>query len=527
MGAIHFSIDPGLARRLAAELPIEVFVETGTFEGASVDAVSPFFDETHTIELSDELFTRAEEKFDEQSEVNVHHGRSVDVLKEIAPSLKSRPTLFWLDAHWSDEPGAAGQGEDCPLLDELESIGELGPDSVVMIDDARLFLAPPPPPADPDEWPNLGQVLTALSSLSESHEPMVIDDVIVFFPSKIRDAVREYAREEGSEWFAELGRARETNTRLDRLESQLDTIPRETPAQIGELQSGLEQRFAAIDRTLGELGAGTAALGRRLGDLGEQLESLQRGMGGLDETSRATRDAVGEARAAVSEENQAVVQRLESIGTELDRRLDALTAQLEEVREQGPRIEGIQRQLLEVREQGPQIDTVLRRLQEMDDQVRGQQPHIEEVQRLLTIMSEPLIARQRRRENVKKAMGAPFVALAAVLAPVSSPVQVAVGAGPVGRRCASPTRRRLAGAPSARAEAGTAGAPPADRARHPEALPQLDAAGEPADDLDRDALLQPGELSRANDRQRHRAGVPPARVLRPGRRLGRRHPRGA
>ena len=50
MGAVHFSIDDRLLARLTELLPLEVFVETGTFEGDTVDAALTYFDELHTIE---------------------------------------------------------------------------------------------------------------------------------------------------------------------------------------------------------------------------------------------------------------------------------------------------------------------------------------------------------------------------------------------------------------------------------------------------------------------------------------------
>ena len=244
MGAVRFSIDPGMVRHLVTELGIEVFVETGTYEGASVLAVLPFFTEIHTIELSEELCARAKEAFANQPEVHVHQGHSPDVLKELAPKLKRRRTLFWLDAHWSDQPRAAGQGERPPLLEELAAIGSLGPDSVVMIDDARLIVAPPPAPADPDQWPELERVLTGLSNLSHKHEPMVIDDVILFFPSKAKDAVREYAQRGGADWLTEQARARKTNQRLERIEQTISQMrvaeSRALERRLAELESRLE-----------------------------------------------------------------------------------------------------------------------------------------------------------------------------------------------------------------------------------------------------------------------------------------------
>ena len=50
MGAINFSIDTKLIEVLQKKLPLKTFVETGTFEGASITAVKPLFSKLLTIE---------------------------------------------------------------------------------------------------------------------------------------------------------------------------------------------------------------------------------------------------------------------------------------------------------------------------------------------------------------------------------------------------------------------------------------------------------------------------------------------
>ena len=119
MGAVRFSIDTGLVRELQQTLPLKVFVETGTYEGASVRAALPLFQELHTVELSATLYARVVE-FEENENVHPYHGRSEDVLRQIAPKLKRKSVLYWLDAHWSHEEHSEGAEEQCPLLDELE-----------------------------------------------------------------------------------------------------------------------------------------------------------------------------------------------------------------------------------------------------------------------------------------------------------------------------------------------------------------------------------------------------------------------
>jgi len=368
MGAVRFSIDPGLVGMLAAELRLNSFVETGTYEGASVRAVLPFFDEIHTIELSDELRSQAEEAFAESPQVHVHGGRSEEALGKLVPKIrnKGKRTLFWLDAHWSDEPASAGEDQACPLLGELAAIETLGTDSVVLIDDARLFLAPPPSPADPDQWPELEEVLSALSELSDQHEPLVIDDVIVFFPRKVGDAVRRYARESGTDWLAEIGRARQSNQRLAALEAKIEALSGQgLAARVSDLDERVDQRLGGLEQVVGALSEGSMAM--------QQAISQMR---------------LVEAR----QEIRALERRI----AELEGALEQRIAQL------GPQLQSIQREMSVLSEGSRAAQKA----------ISEQRPHLEELQRLVTILAEAEDARQQRSGRTRRLLLAPLAVLA-------------------------------------------------------------------------------------------------------------------
>jgi hypothetical protein len=53
------------------------------------------------------------------------------------------------------------------LLEELQAIGSLNGNSVLLIDDVELMESPPPPPHKPEEWPTMGQVKKALAEWGE------------------------------------------------------------------------------------------------------------------------------------------------------------------------------------------------------------------------------------------------------------------------------------------------------------------------------------------------------------------------
>src|SRR5262249_25221802 len=122
-------------------------------------------------------------------------GHSPEVLRGLAPQLASEGVLYWLAAKRA--PETAGQQHACLLVEELAAIGKLNESSVVLIDDARLFLAPPPPPLDQSKWPLLDEVTERLKALSPDHRLWVINDVFVFAPAKAYDAVVEYGRTRG------------------------------------------------------------------------------------------------------------------------------------------------------------------------------------------------------------------------------------------------------------------------------------------------------------------------------------------
>lgn len=201
MGAVTFSIDSRLVTALLQAIPVEVFVETGTFRGDTLAGVKNHFRELYSIELSRSYFEAARARFARDSHIQLILGNSAAVLPNILAGLRERSVLFFLDAHWCVADHAAGQVSQCPLLNELRAIGTLRSDSIVVIDDARLFLSTPPAPHEISQWPTFGEVLTALTALSNSHDLMVVNDYIVYFPLQCRAMLTSYAREFGTDWL--------------------------------------------------------------------------------------------------------------------------------------------------------------------------------------------------------------------------------------------------------------------------------------------------------------------------------------
>lgn len=116
-----------------------VFVETGTYKGDMVYAMQPHFEEIYSIELDEELFRKALKRFAGFRDVHIIHGQSGEVLPEMMKS-RTRPCLFWLDAHYSGGSTAKAEVET-PIMQELNCIfaHPVAEEHILLIDDARCF----------------------------------------------------------------------------------------------------------------------------------------------------------------------------------------------------------------------------------------------------------------------------------------------------------------------------------------------------------------------------------------------------
>lgn len=115
----------------------DIFVETGTNAGFTVNNMKPHFKKIHTIELSESIYNSAVENFKLDKNITLHLGDSSKVLPKLTEELSGN-TIFFLDGHWSGGNTARGD-KDCPLLEELVAIKDFKYKSVVIIDDYRLF----------------------------------------------------------------------------------------------------------------------------------------------------------------------------------------------------------------------------------------------------------------------------------------------------------------------------------------------------------------------------------------------------
>ncbi|GDZ95224.1 methyltransferase FkbM family protein [Planktothrix agardhii CCAP 1459/11A] len=176
---------------LQKEYNIETFIEAGTFQGVTAVWASTLFKNVFTIELSEQLYTNTSANYQHIQHIKFLYGHTVEHLKAIVPQLQGS-ALFWLDAHWSGGI-TAGQEEECPILRELQIIKESEWEHFILIDDARLFLSPPPAPHQLEQWPALHEVIAELLTF-KSQYVVVIEDAIICVPENAKSVLGTYCQ---------------------------------------------------------------------------------------------------------------------------------------------------------------------------------------------------------------------------------------------------------------------------------------------------------------------------------------------
>jgi hypothetical protein len=153
---------------------IDTLVETGTYLGDMVAAQLPFFSHIISIELSEELYKRAQIRFRRNKAVKLHQGDSGKVLHKVAPALQS-PAIFWLDGHYS--AGITAKGDlICPIYAELDAIFRSDVPHVLLIDDAQDFTGA-------HDYPTLEELTAYIKQRKPSYKVEVRDYVIRVTPA--------------------------------------------------------------------------------------------------------------------------------------------------------------------------------------------------------------------------------------------------------------------------------------------------------------------------------------------------------
>ncbi|MCP9889442.1 hypothetical protein KBY57_00015 [Cyanobium sp. Aljojuca 7D2] len=194
MGIVNFGIPIDSVTRINEILQIDIFFEEGTYLGGTAAQMSNMFKKVITVEASEAMHAKAMSSIGHISNIQLIKGDTREALSD-EKRLVTQDTFFWLDAHWSGGE-TYGEDDECPLLEELNSIFKNKTfNHAILIDDARLFMAPPPHPHISLNWPSLANILNIIPS---KYALYVWNDVIYILPrtDKISTLMQDMITEE-------------------------------------------------------------------------------------------------------------------------------------------------------------------------------------------------------------------------------------------------------------------------------------------------------------------------------------------
>lgn len=190
MGNVTFGVPEDLALDLKQALNCNVFIETGTYKGNTAIWAHRFFLKVYTIEFDKQRYEKTRIKISnmiDTSNIRMFQGNSKDVLPDVLAKI-NEPVIFWLDAHGLGKLEETTTIEDeIPLMQELSVIFDwqqrTNQECVILIDDARLFINPPPIDKGyhPEFWPNDMEI--AVYAEKNGFSMLIGNDVIALTPN--------------------------------------------------------------------------------------------------------------------------------------------------------------------------------------------------------------------------------------------------------------------------------------------------------------------------------------------------------
>jgi len=180
------SLKSDLLKQLKTIFEVGSFVETGTCIGNTTIKAANIFEEIHTIELSQELYSIAFNRLEPWENTTVHLGSSEQILESLLPNIHRR-ILFYLDGHYSGY-GTARGSLDTPILKELQAIENANKaDSIILIDDVLCFQDSYLQKSQSlnyglETYPDLKEVIIALLQINPSYQICFLGDALLAFP---------------------------------------------------------------------------------------------------------------------------------------------------------------------------------------------------------------------------------------------------------------------------------------------------------------------------------------------------------
>lgn len=152
------------------KLGYDLLIETGTFMGEMVEAQKRRFAKVFSVELGEDLFKNAQEKFKKDTNVTIVQGDSGKILPQILKDV-NEPAIFWLDGHYSSGVTAKGEKE-CPIFEELDAIfNSKKINHALLIDDARHFVGE-------GDYPTIDELTNYIKKKNQAYQVEVKNDII-------------------------------------------------------------------------------------------------------------------------------------------------------------------------------------------------------------------------------------------------------------------------------------------------------------------------------------------------------------
>lgn len=188
MGIVTFSIPKELVLKIINALHFENFIETGTYKGGTVLWAAKHFSKAYTIEIDETLAADFRSQLGPDSNIQSLQGDSRKVLPDLLQKISGR-SFCWLDGHWC--AGAGGQENECPIFEELKALSSAH-QPMILIDDARCFIGPMPPPHNYTHWPRIHEIFNFIQKHFDGYTTTIIDDVIFAIPPDVLPIIDAY-----------------------------------------------------------------------------------------------------------------------------------------------------------------------------------------------------------------------------------------------------------------------------------------------------------------------------------------------
>lgn len=158
-----------------AKSQYNILIETGTYLGQMIEAQKSSFKQVFSIELSQELFEKAQKRFKNDSNVTIVQGDSGKVMGAVLNQI-SEPAIFWLDGHYSSGITAKGD-KDCPIFEELNAIFKATKlNQIFLIDDARFFNGE-------GDYPTIEELTKFIQNYDSNYNVEVKNDILRYTSS--------------------------------------------------------------------------------------------------------------------------------------------------------------------------------------------------------------------------------------------------------------------------------------------------------------------------------------------------------